>query len=90
LIELSEVQPDYVKFDISLVHKLNEASGIHKQMVATLVTMVRDMGVMALAEGVETEEERDICVDIGFELAQGFYFGRPVPLRRSTMSNCLT
>jgi EAL domain-containing protein (putative c-di-GMP-specific phosphodiesterase class I) len=57
-------------------------------MVASLVTMVRDMGVSALAEGVETEEERDICVGMGFELGQGFYFGRPVSLRRSSMSNC--
>ena len=77
LAELSGVQPDYIKFDISLVHRLHEASPEHRQMLGALVRMVREMGVLSLAEGVECEEERDACVDLGFELAQGFYFGKP-------------
>ena len=80
LLELSEVQPDYLKFDMSLIRSIDSAPAEHRQMVARLVSMVREMGIAPLAEGVETEEERDACVVLGFELAQGFYFGKPVPL----------
>lgn len=81
LLELSEVQPGYLKFDMSLIRSIDTAGAEHRQMVATLVRMVRQMHIVALAEGIETPEERDACVELGFELAQGYYFGKPVPLR---------
>jgi EAL domain-containing protein (putative c-di-GMP-specific phosphodiesterase class I) len=34
-----------------------------------------------LAEGVEVADEAATCVALGFDLAQGFYFGRPAPMR---------
>lgn len=89
LAELSDVQPDYIKFDISLIRKLHEASLEHRRMLATLVQMVREMGVLSLAEGIECEAVRDLCVELGFELAQGFYFGKPSPLT-STMAQVET
>jgi EAL domain-containing protein (putative c-di-GMP-specific phosphodiesterase class I) len=44
--------------------------------------MVRDMGVVPLAEGIECAQEHEACLEMGFELAQGFFFGKPVALRR--------
>jgi len=41
--------------------------------------MVRAFGISPLAEGIEKEAEAETCREIGFELAQGFYFGRPCP-----------
>jgi len=87
LNQLSEVQPDYLKFDISLVHNLDGASKTHQQMIASLVNMARDMDVAPLAEGIETEAERDICVELGFTLGQGFYFGKPATVRRTCDSS---
>ncbi len=80
LVELAKVQPDYLKFDISLIHSIHSAPREHQRMVASLVSMVREMGVVPLAEGIECKEERDVCEAMGFELAQGFYFGKPVAL----------
>jgi EAL domain-containing protein (putative c-di-GMP-specific phosphodiesterase class I) len=80
LVELAKVQPDYLKFDISLIHSIHAAPREHRRMVASLVRMVREMGVVPLAEGIECRKERDACVEMGFALAQGFYFGRPVAL----------
>ncbi len=48
-------------------------------MIASLVKMVRDLGIVALAEGVETAAESATCRELGFELAQGFYHGKPAP-----------
>lgn len=79
LIELFEVPPAYLKFDIGLVRGLETASAVHKASVRALVHMVRDLNVVPLAEGVETRMQADICQEIGFEMAQGYFFGRPQP-----------
>lgn len=80
LAELVEAQPDYVKFDISLIRNLDVANTHRVRMLTSLVGMVRDLNIEALAEGIETEAEAEACVAAGFDLAQGFYFGRPAPL----------
>lgn len=77
LLDLVEVPPDVLKFDISLIRDIHKASPKRQKMVETLVSMVQEFGIAPLAEGVETLEEARACQQLGFELAQGFYFGRP-------------
>jgi EAL domain-containing protein (putative c-di-GMP-specific phosphodiesterase class I) len=80
LIELLDSVPDIVKFDIALIQNIQHRSETSRSMVETLVKMARDAGIRTLAEGVESREEAETCRAIGFELAQGFYFGYPAPL----------
>lgn len=79
LLELMDAPPDVLKFDISLVRNIHLRSPASLRMVATLVGMAKDLGVLALAEGIEGPEEADVCRQIGFDLAQGYYFGKPMP-----------
>lgn len=76
LIELIEVPPDYLKFDMSLVQG---ASSQHRQLLAMLVQMSRDLGVLPIAEGIESEDQDEACQMMGFVQAQGFLYGKPVP-----------
>lgn len=80
LLELVEVPPDYLKFDVALIHKIDEAPESKQKMVASLVKVAEEIGVICLAEGVETEKELSVCGQMDFQLAQGFLFGRPAPL----------
>ena len=80
LAELIESRPDYVKFDISLIHAIDQADEARRRMIKSLVGMVRDLDIRALAEGIETSSEAEACEEIGFDLAQGYFFGRPTPL----------
>jgi len=41
--------------------------------------------VTLVAEKVETEEQFQICRDLGFDLFQGYYFARPVVLRKNSL-----
>jgi hypothetical protein len=41
--------------------------------------VVRGLGVIPLAEGIETAGQAQACAEIGFDLAQGFFFGVPPP-----------
>jgi len=84
LLELTETSADYVKFDIELVRGIDQAPAPRRQTLGALVRMVRDLKIATLAEGVETREEAQACRDLGFELAQGFYFGYPEPFDKPT------
>ena len=79
LLELADVPPDVIKFDMSLVQGIAEASDQRCRTVRSLVKIVRSLGVTPLAEGVETPEDATACREIGFELTQGYWFGRPAP-----------
>lgn len=80
LQELIETPPDILKFDISLIKNIHLAPAQHRRMLSMLLQGMLDSGVRALAEGVECQEEADVCLELGFELAQGWLFGRPAPL----------
>lgn len=80
LIELLDSVPDVLKFDIALIQHIQQRSEISRSIVETLVKMAHDAGIRTLAEGVDSPEEAEVCCAIGFDLAQGFYFGRPAPL----------
>ncbi|MEO2032380.1 MAG: EAL domain-containing protein [Planctomycetaceae bacterium] len=82
LMELIEVPPDVLKFDVRLVQGLPTASAARRSAIASLIRIVQDPKVIPLAEGVETEEEAQICRELGFELAQRFLFGRGEPAKR--------
>jgi len=79
LVELIEVRPDYLKFDMALIRDIHLASPERQEMLATLVRMVNNLGVLPLAEGVESAGEHATCVQLGFELGQGFHYGKPAP-----------
>ncbi|MGB5278627.1 MAG: EAL domain-containing protein [Gammaproteobacteria bacterium] len=82
LLELVEVPPDVLKFDICLIRNIDKAPAAQQTMLQTLVKLVKDLGVSCLAEGVETRAELDVCLQMGFELVQGYYLGKPAPLHR--------
>ena len=84
LAELCESPPDVLKFDMALIRGLDHAPQERKRMLGGLVAMVHDLGVRSLAEGIETEGEAYCCRDLGFELGQGFYYGRPAPPPRGS------
>jgi EAL domain-containing protein (putative c-di-GMP-specific phosphodiesterase class I) len=83
LDELARVAPDFVKFDMRLVRDLHRATSERRLVTSRLVELVRELGIVPLAEGVECEAEAEACRDLGFELAQGYHFGRPQPLAQA-------
>lgn len=77
LVELVEVPPDYLKFDLKLVKDVHRASAERQAMLVSLVQMVVNLGIAALAEGVESAGEHEVCKQMGFHYAQGFFYGKP-------------
>lgn len=79
LLELASTPPAYVKFDIRLIRNIDERPRHHAVVLRSLVSMVRELGCTTVAEGVESELDAESCRRFGFDLAQGFLFGRPAP-----------
>lgn len=78
LIELVEAPPDYVKLDMSLIRDIHLAE--HRQeLVAALCRVAKEQHIQVLAEGIETAYEAETCKRLGCTLAQGYYFGKPLP-----------
>jgi EAL domain-containing protein (putative c-di-GMP-specific phosphodiesterase class I) len=77
IVELGECPPDFLKFDIELVRDIDHASPERQRMLASLVNIVHDLGIGSLAEGIETEAEHLCCRQMGFNFAQGFFYGKP-------------
>ena len=80
LVELSNISPDYLKFDISLIRQIHLAPKRLHQMIATFIKASHDLGILTLAEGIESSEEAEVCKQLGFDLGQGYFFGRPAPI----------
>jgi EAL domain-containing protein (putative c-di-GMP-specific phosphodiesterase class I) len=84
LARIGLLKPEIMKLDRSLI--VGIASDFHKQEIfKSLVGLGRRVGSLILAEGVETEEEVSTCVDLGADLVQGYYFGRPAAADRISM-----
>lgn len=82
LVELSEVRPDYLKFDMSMTRAIHSASSDRQKVVATLVQMVNELGIISLAEGVECAADHQVLAEMGFKLGQGYFYGHPAPISR--------
>jgi EAL domain-containing protein (putative c-di-GMP-specific phosphodiesterase class I) len=82
LVELAEIRPDYLKFDMKLTQNIHDASSKRQEVVALFAKMVNDLGIQTLAEGVETEESHRILCEMGFKLGQGYLYGRPRPISK--------
>ncbi|HEX6660010.1 MAG TPA: bifunctional diguanylate cyclase/phosphodiesterase, partial [Ilumatobacter sp.] len=77
LAYLEQFPIDYVKIDRRFVEQIEE-SDRSRSLVESMSRMVHSLGLTAVAEGVETLEQAQTLREMGFELAQGYYFARPV------------
>jgi EAL domain-containing protein (putative c-di-GMP-specific phosphodiesterase class I) len=78
LLELAEAPPHYLKFDRRFVTGIDQAPPSRRRLLASLVAASRELLVKTVAEGIETAAEAEVCARLGFTLAQGFHYGRPV------------
>ncbi len=75
---LKDFEMDVVKIDKSFLEKSkNEDRG--NRVVENVVKMVKDLEMTTVAEGVETQEQVEFLNRIGCEVAQGYFYEKPMP-----------
>lgn len=78
LAYLRELPCDVVKVDRSFVAGATQ-DAVSQAILEAIAQIGRRIGVAVLAEGVETQDQRDWLAQAGFALGQGYLFGRPAP-----------
>lgn len=76
-----DVPIDCVKLDRSLVHRIDQSSqGL--DVIHGLVRLFEELSMDVVAEGVETEEQRQLLIDCNCSHVQGYLYSRPMSLQR--------
>ena len=81
LTYLGRLPLDGIKVDRSFVGQMG-IDERQSQLVRTIVTLIRNLGLEPIAEGVETDHQAKLLREMGCAFAQGFVFCRPVPARK--------
>lgn len=77
LTQLEGLPVDVVKVDRQFVVRLADGGHRHEVFLSALVELVSALDLELIVEGVETESERDALIAAGFQIGQGYLFGRP-------------
>ena len=71
---------DYLKIDQSFVKNM-ETEQNDRVLSEAIVVMAHKLGMQVIAEGVETEAQRRLLLDMGCDSGQGYLFSRPLPAK---------
>ncbi len=72
--EIALVTPDIMRLEMGLVRDLH-LSKTNQESIRTIIEACRAVGIVTLAQGVETPEEHEALVALGCDLMQGFLYG---------------
>jgi EAL domain-containing protein (putative c-di-GMP-specific phosphodiesterase class I)/CheY-like chemotaxis protein len=72
------LMPDVVKIDMALIRNIHNEP-VKRKIVGSLNVLCRELGMAVVAEGVESNAEREALDELGCGLFQGFLFARPAP-----------
>jgi EAL domain-containing protein (putative c-di-GMP-specific phosphodiesterase class I)/ActR/RegA family two-component response regulator len=76
LTSFALLEPDIAKLDMALVRDVHKAP-MKQTLVRTLAAACSELGILFVAEGIETADERDALARAGCDLMQGYLFARP-------------
>ncbi|MCR5580184.1 MAG: EAL domain-containing protein [Pseudobutyrivibrio sp.] len=79
LTTLTDYLFDVLKLDMVFLKTLKEIPKT-KTLMGLIVEAAKELEVLSLTEGVETEEQYMFLKEIGCDMAQGYYFSKPMPL----------
>ncbi len=75
---LKDLPIDKLKIDRSFIQNIHTEPK-NQSIVRTMLYMAKELGIVTLAEGVETKEELEFLREQGVDMIQGFYYHRPAP-----------
>jgi EAL domain-containing protein (putative c-di-GMP-specific phosphodiesterase class I) len=76
---LKEFDIDYLKIDRSFTSNLNKNKTDHA-LIEAIILMAHKLDIRTIAEGVETQLQQDLLIELGCDFVQGYFYSSPVPI----------
>lgn len=80
---LQEYPFDFIKIDKSFISKIVD-NKTQYAIVKAILMLANALNMQVVAEGIETEQQKDLLLKMGCEYGQGYWFGRPVTAEVAT------
>jgi EAL domain-containing protein (putative c-di-GMP-specific phosphodiesterase class I) len=77
---LKKFDIDYLKIDQMIVANLS-ANSTEMALCEAMILMAHKLGLKVIAEGIETQEQRDLLLHAGCDYGQGYLFSKPMPAK---------
>lgn len=81
LAYLKQFHIDYLKIDRSFIQNIQPHNS-DLVLCEAMIVMAHTLGIKVIAEGVETEQQRQLLLDMGCDFAQGYFYSRPLSAER--------
>lgn len=75
---LQDMKIDIIKIDKSFVDRIGKKK---KNIIDYILKIGKELGLITIAEGVETKEQKDYLLKNGCNIIQGYYYSKPLPLK---------
>lgn len=75
---LSKLKPEFMKLDMELIRDVDK-DDYKATITKNLIQLAKDLGVLSIAEGVETMSEWEWVKSHGADFVQGYLFAEPAP-----------
>ena len=76
LTSFATLEPEIVKLDMSLIRDVHKMP-MKQKLIGSMTELCKDMGMMVVAEGIESADECSSLVELGCDLFQGYYLAKP-------------
>ncbi|NPA11336.1 MAG: GGDEF and EAL domain-containing protein [Epsilonproteobacteria bacterium] len=73
-----DISPDLIKIDGSLIQNITKKE--NQNIIKAIVSFAKDSGIKTVAEFVDSDEIFQLCIELGIDYFQGYYFSVPKPM----------
>ncbi len=77
---LKKLDIDYLKIDKSFINNL-EPNSSDMVLCEAIIAMAHKLDLKVIAEGIETQVQKDLLYEMACDYGQGYYFSKPVPAK---------
>ena len=77
---LKDLPVDVLKIDRSFLTENADETENASKIIACVVSLASSLDIYTICEGIETKEQANLLSKLGCNMAQGFYFARPMPV----------
>ena len=69
---------DVLKLDKEFFGAYDESTGREQKIIHHIISMAKDLEITVLAEGVETEQQKEFLKALHCDMIQGYYYAKPM------------